>query len=59
MATVLPFSSINDHVRIKESSKKALLDTNVLLSFSHDTNIFHDDTLDVFSVFTPVNLVNL
>ncbi|MCY4643517.1 MAG: hypothetical protein OXB88_02770 [Bacteriovoracales bacterium] len=45
MATILPFSSIKDYLDLEESSRKAFLDTNILISYSHDTDKFHDETM--------------
>ena len=50
MAIILPFSEISNQVKIKVTSKKVLIDTCALISFSHDTSEFHDETLDLFTV---------
>jgi predicted nucleic acid-binding protein len=50
LATILPFSTLADNISSKSDYKKALLDTCALISFSHDTNEFHDETLALFAI---------
>ncbi len=50
MATILPFSSIQDNLKVKDQAKKALLDTNILIAFSHEIHKFHDETLVLFEM---------
>ena len=64
MATILPFNKISEQLNIKRDAKKVLLDTCALMSFSHDTNEFHDETIDLFETlrrekvqaFTNINI---
>lgn len=50
MATILPFSDAGPFLDREKKSRKAFLDTNILFSYSYDTDIFHDEVLDIFSV---------
>ena len=48
MATILPYNEILKNVNIRNTSKKALIDTCALVSFSIDVHEFHDETFDLF-----------
>lgn len=50
MATILPFREFSNQINsIKPDARKALFDTCALISYSYDTNEFHDETLDLFA----------
>ena len=55
MAKILPFSSIEAHLSEDHFSKKVFFDTNIFISFFHDTDLFHDDTLPVFKILKNKN----
>ena len=55
MATILPFSEISKHLKIKAESKKVLIDTCALIAFSHGVNEFSDETEELFEVLRKEN----
>ena len=48
MATILPYNEILKNINIRNTPKKALIDTCALVSFSIDVHEFHDETFDLF-----------
>ena len=50
MATILPFNDAGLYLDQEKESRKAFLDTNILFSYSYDTDIFHDEVLNIFSI---------
>ena len=50
MATILPFNDAGFYLDQEKESRKAFLDTNILFSYSYDTDIFHDEILNIFSI---------
>ena len=50
MATILPFNDAELRLDQEKESRKVFLDTNILFSYSYDTDIFHEEVLNIFSI---------
>lgn len=47
MATILPFNEVSSNISNNPAFKKVLIDTCTLISFSHETNEFNTETVDL------------